>query len=39
MEIERKWAMQKEPPLPPRCRLRVEQSYLSLSPEVRGAPV
>ena len=35
MEIERKWAMQKEPPLPPRCRLRVEQSYLSLSPEVR----
>ena len=35
MEIERKWAMQAAPQLPPRCRLRVEQSYLSLTPEVR----
>ena len=35
MEIERKWARQAAPQLPPRCRLRVEQSYLSLTPEVR----
>ncbi len=35
MEIERKWRMEKAPDLPPRCRLRVEQSYLCLYPEVR----
>ncbi len=35
MEIERKWSMERAPDLPVRCHLRVEQSYLSLSPEVR----
>lgn len=35
MEIERKWKMEQAPELPERCHLRVEQSYLSLSPEVR----
>jgi CYTH domain-containing protein len=35
MEIERKWRMDRAPLLPYRCRLRVEQSYLSLTPEVR----
>ena len=35
MEIERKWRMEQPPRLPERCHLRVEQSYLSLKPEVR----
>ena len=35
MEIERKWRMEQAPELKERCHLRVEQSYLSLVPEVR----
>ena len=35
MEIERKWHMKKEPELPVRSHTRMEQSYLSVYPEVR----
>ena len=35
MEIERKWHMKKEPELPVRSHTRMEQSYLSVTPEFR----
>ena len=35
MEIERKWHMLRPPELPPLTHMRIAQSYLSLTPELR----